>query len=142
MSDIVAALSKTNIFSGLPPAYLHRIARIGGEEPRKHGDTIFAEGDKGDKFYLILEGAVRISRLVPGMGEEALAILRPGDYFGEMSIIDGRPRSATVTALEDLTTLAITAWDFEGLMEQHPSMMRALLVELSGRIRLIEHTRS
>ena len=64
------------------------------KEARKHGEAIFAEGDKGDRFYLILDGAVRISRMVPGMGEEALAVLKNGAYFGEMALIDDFPRSA------------------------------------------------
>src|SRR5512135_1683309 len=116
MSDIVAALSKTSIFSGLPPAYLHRIARIGLEEERKHGESIFAEGDKGDRFYLILDGAVRISRIVPGMGEEALAVLRPGNYFGEMSLIDDAPRSATAMCHEKCRLFVINRRDLEDLL--------------------------
>jgi len=116
MSDIVAALSKTSIFSGLPPAYLHRIARIGLEEEHKHGEAIFAEGDKGDRFYLILDGAVRISRMVPGMGEEALAILRPGDYFGEMSLIDDATRSAHALVHESCKLFVLRKEDLENLL--------------------------
>ena len=61
---------------------------------------IFEEGEQGDKFYLILDGAVRISRIVPGMGEEALAVLRAGTYFGEMALIDDFPRCADARAHE------------------------------------------
>src|SRR5215470_9808885 len=88
-------LAQIDLFSGLPAAHLRRVVDIGVEEQYKSSATIFGEGTPGDKFYLIVEGAVRISRIVPGMGEEALAVLRPGNYFGEMSLIDDAPRSAT-----------------------------------------------
>src|SRR6187431_962498 len=88
-------LSQIDLFSGLPLGHLRRVVDIGVEEQYRNGATIFSEGEPGDKFYLIVEGAVRISRIVPGMGEEALAVLRPGNYFGEMSLIDDAPRSAT-----------------------------------------------
>ncbi len=88
IEQAVELLSKINIFSGLQPTYLRRIVDIGLEERTTAKAPIFAEGTPGDKFYLIVEGAVRISRIVPGMGEEALAVLRPGNYFGEMSLID------------------------------------------------------
>ena len=89
------------MFEGLQPAYLRRIAGIGARERFETGAVIFAEGAVGDKMYLILSGAVRISREVPGMGEEALTVLRPGNYFGEMSMIDDFPRSADAKAHED-----------------------------------------
>ena len=105
---MVETLAGVNIFSGLPPAHLRRIAEIGQEEQHAYGATIFAEGEPGTKFYLILDGAVRISRIVPGMGEEALAILRGGKYFGEMSLIDDSPRSADAKVHERCKLLVIS----------------------------------
>ena len=70
----------------------------------------------GDKFYLILEGAVRISRIVPGMGEEALAILRKNAYFGEMSLIDEAPRSAHALVHERCKLFVIAKRDLEDLL--------------------------
>jgi CRP/FNR family transcriptional regulator, cyclic AMP receptor protein len=113
---MVELLSKINIFSGLPPAHLRRIAEIGTEEQHPTAATIFAEGDVGDKFYLILDGAVRISRIVPGMGEEALAIHRAGAYFGEMSLIDDGPRSAHALAHERCRLFVIAKNDLEDLL--------------------------
>ena len=95
--EILAAI---DLFSGLPQTHLRRVVDIGVEEQYKASATIFDENAPGDKFYLIVEGAVRISRFVAGMGEEALAILRPGAYFGEMSLIDDAPRSATAVCHE------------------------------------------
>ncbi len=91
----IEILAQIDLFNGLPAAHLKRVVDIGLEEAYRTGATIIAEGTSGDKFYLVLEGAVRIGRIVPGMGEEALAVLRPGAYFGEMSLIDDAPRSAT-----------------------------------------------
>ena len=109
-------LAQIDIFSGLPPMHLRRVVDIGVEEQYKTGATVFSEGEAGDKFYLILEGAVRISRFVPGMGEEALAVLRPGAYFGEMSLIDDAPRSATAVSHEKCRLFVVNRRDLEDLL--------------------------
>ena len=93
----IEILAQIDLFNGVPHAHLRRVVDIGVEEQYRASATIFAEGAPGDKFYLIVEGAVRISRIVPGMGEEALAVLRAGAYFGEMSLIDDAPRSAAAS---------------------------------------------
>jgi CRP-like cAMP-binding protein len=114
--DPAAMLAKVHIFEGLQPAYLARIAAIGSVETFAEKDSIFAEGDTGDKLFLILSGAVRISRAVHGMGEEALAILRPGSYFGEMALIDDFPRSADAKAHEACRLFVIHKEDLEDLL--------------------------
>ena len=77
---------------------------------------IFKEGAQGDKMYLILSGAVRISRMVPGMGEEALAVLRAGTHFGEMALIDDFPRSADARAHEACRLFVVRKEDMEDLL--------------------------
>jgi CRP-like cAMP-binding protein len=109
-------LGETDLFAGLPSQHLRRVIDIGAEEQHKTGATVFSEGDAGDKFYLILDGAVRISRFVPGMGEEALAVLRPPAYFGEMSLIDEAPRSATAIAHERCRLFVVKRRDLEDLL--------------------------
>ena len=109
-------LAQIDVFEGLPPAHLKRVVEIGVEEQHKGNATVFSEGDAGDKFYLILEGAIRISRIVPGMGEEALAVLRPGAYFGEMSLIDDAPRSATAIVHERCRLFVVHRRDLEDLL--------------------------
>jgi CRP/FNR family cyclic AMP-dependent transcriptional regulator len=101
-------LGQLDLFGGIGQNHLKRVVAIGGEERFKKNEKVFDEGDTGDKFYLILEGAVRISRFVAGMGEEALAVLRPGAYFGEMSLIDDESRSATDLAYEFLWKMVRT----------------------------------
>ena len=93
-AERVEQLRKAALFSGLKTAALELIAKVASEESHTSGTKIFQHGDAGDKLYLILEGRVRISREVPGMGEEALAVLGPGEVFGEMALLDESPRSA------------------------------------------------
>jgi CRP/FNR family cyclic AMP-dependent transcriptional regulator len=114
--SMVEILEQIDLFTGLGRDHLTRVADIGQNEKTKTGKMVFDEGDAGDKFYIVLEGAVRISRVVPGMGEEALAVLRPGAYFGEMSLIDSSPRSATAFAHESLKCFVISRTDLEDLL--------------------------
>ena len=112
----VELLSKISLFSALQPSYLRRIANLGIEEDYPLGAMIFKEGAQGDKMYLILSGAVRISRTVPGMGEEALAVLRAGTHFGEMALIDDFPRSADARAHEACKLFVVRKEDMEDLL--------------------------
>jgi CRP/FNR family transcriptional regulator, cyclic AMP receptor protein len=112
----VELLSKISLFSSLQPTYLRRIASLGLEEDYGLNSLIFQEGAQGDKMYLILSGAVRISRQVPGMGEEALAVLRAGTHFGEMALIDDFPRSADARAHEACRLFVIRKEDMEDLL--------------------------
>ena len=109
-------LAKIDLFSGLPAVHLKRVVDLGLEEQYRRNATIFSEGDAGDKFYLILDGAVRISRFVPGMGEEALAVLRKGSYFGEMSLVDEAPRSAAAICHETCRLFMVRRLDLEDLL--------------------------
>jgi CRP/FNR family cyclic AMP-dependent transcriptional regulator len=124
--EALELLGRIKIFAGLAPPHLRRIAEIGVEEEHEAGDTVFAEGQPGDKLYLILDGAVRISRMVPGMGEEALAILRAGDSFGEMSLFDESPRSANSICHERCRLFVVRKEDLEDLL----FVDRALACEL------------
>ena len=112
----IEILAQIDLFNGVPQAHLRRVVDIGVEEQYRSSATIFAEGSPGDKFYLIVEGAVRISRVVPGMGEEALAVLRAGNYFGEMSLIDDAPRSATAVCHEKCRLFVVNRKDLEDLL--------------------------
>ncbi len=135
----VDMLAKVNLFSGLQPAHLRRIASLGLEEVHPYNGLIFSEGSQGDKVYLILSGAVRISRNVPGMGEEALAVLRAGTYFGEMALIDDFPRSADARAHEECRLFVIRKEDLADLLFVDRDLAYDLLWSfvrtLSGRLR-------
>jgi len=109
-------LAKVHLFAGLSPDVLQLIAAIGDEEEHRTGTTVFHHGDAGDRLYLILQGKVRISRTIPGMGEEALAVLGPGDAFGEMSLFDDAPRSADALVHDTCRLLSIPRNRFEELL--------------------------
>jgi CRP-like cAMP-binding protein len=125
--DRVEQLKNVGLFSGLKPAALELIAHVAAEETHAAGTKIFQHGDAGDKLYLILEGRVRISREVPGMGEEALAILGPGQVFGEMALLDDSPRSADVRVHERCRLLAIPKDGFDDLLFLHKDLAYEVL---------------
>jgi CRP-like cAMP-binding protein len=114
--DVVDALGGIDLFRGLHPRGLERIASVCSEETFRLGEVVFREGDVGDKLYLILDGKVRISREVAGMGEEALAVLGPGAAFGEMSLVDDFPRSADARVHERCRLLVLTKDALEDLL--------------------------
>ena len=127
MTDVAEALAKIHLFQGLAPEGLRRIAAIAREESFPRNAVIFREGEVGDKLYLILEGKVRISREVSGMGEEALAVLGPGDAFGEMSIIDDIPRSADARVHEKCRCLVLSREAMEDLLFLHKDLAYEVL---------------
>ncbi len=137
--ELVELLAATPFFSGLDAIHLERLSRIGVEEQFARKAYIFQQDDVGDKFYLVLKGAVRISRKVPGMGEEALAILREGAAFGEMSLIDDSPRSADALAHENCSLFVVQKEDLEDLLfvdrELAYTFLWKLVRTLSSRLR-------
>jgi CRP/FNR family cyclic AMP-dependent transcriptional regulator len=132
-------LSKVPFFDGLTREALSIIAQVTTEESHALGTRIFQYGDPGDKLFIILEGKVRISREVSGMGEEALAVLGPGQVFGEMALLDEAPRSADARAHERCRLLVITKDAFEDLLFMHKDLAYEVLWAsvrmLSARLR-------
>ncbi len=114
--DVVEAIGRIHLFDGIAERGLRLLASIAREESYRGGSVIFEEGTSGNALYLILEGKVRISRQVTGMGEEALAILEPGDAFGEMSLIDSFPRSADARVHEHCRVLVLEKEALEDLL--------------------------
>ncbi len=127
MRDRVDQLSKVELFAGLKPEALDLIAKVSSEESHALGSKIFQHGAVGDKLYLILEGRVRISREVAGMGEEALAVLGPGQVFGELALLDESPRSADAVVHERCRLLAIPKDGFDDLLFLHKDLAYEVL---------------
>lgn len=131
MSDEhIEALRRIPLFTGMSDRELARVVAISKEVTHADGKTVLEEDQSAVGFHMILSGRAEASQ-----GGKAIGTMGPGEYFGEMSLIDGKPRSASVVADGELRTLAIPAWSFNRLLDQHPEMMRALLVALSDRIR-------
>jgi CRP-like cAMP-binding protein len=128
-----AHLAGVDLFQGLSRGQLKRLAAAAKEVPQPAGKTVASEGQGGLAFHYIVEGSATVSK----DGRE-LRRLGPGDYFGEISMIDGRPRSATVTAQEPMTVLAIPHQDFEAVIDEDPGFARQLLKTLCARLREAE----
>lgn len=137
--DDVMALKSVPLFAELHKPELERLASLVRRETFGPGDRIFCEGDPGRAMYFVESGRVRISKELPGMGEEALAILGPGSVFGEMAVLEHTNRSATAVAHEEVVLLAIDAEAFENLLfvdkELAYYVLRAMTRTLAGRLR-------
>jgi CRP-like cAMP-binding protein len=132
--DMIARLGRVDLFAGLSKRALRRIADSGREVTHAPGHEVAAEGLGGHALHLILEGTAHVT-----VGGAARPDLGPGEYFGEISVIDGKPRSATVTAgPQGLRALAIPGVGFRATLAKEPEMAQALLVNLCARIRRIE----
>jgi len=113
----IGLIKKAAIFADLTDGELERIGEICNEQQFKAGQTIFSEGEPGNRLFIISDGEVRISRNVPGSGEEALAVLKPGACFGEMAVFDRSTRSTDAIANTDCRLLTISRSDFEMLLD-------------------------
>jgi CRP/FNR family transcriptional regulator, cyclic AMP receptor protein len=120
-------LKKVALFEGLTHSQLLRVASIARPREYEAGACLFREGDTGQEMFVILEGKVRISQQVPGMGEEALAILERGQYFGEMAVIEDIPRSADALAHTSCTLWVIEREQLDHLMFTDKDLAYVLL---------------
>lgn len=127
------------LFQELSDDDLAEVASIANEEEVKAGTKIFKEGDPGDRLYIILSGEVRISKNIPGIGEEALAVLKQGAFFGEMALVDDSERSADAIANKPSKLASIKRADFEQMLFVNKEIAYTLLWSfvrtLSGRLR-------
>jgi CRP-like cAMP-binding protein len=110
---------------------MERIATVAGEQDFGAGQFIVRQGQVGTGLYVILSGSVKVLR---GADDE-LARLGPGEFFGELSVIDQQPRNASVQASESTAVLALASWDLLGLLESDPQMALNLIKSLVARVR-------
>ena len=126
----VEALRKVPLFADLSDEYLLAVGRHGQEVNAQPGDVLVREGDTGRDFGLILDGVVRVEH-----GGTTLTRLGAGDFFGEMALLDGQPRSANVIADSPARLVIIDSVSFGQLMDAHPDLTRKLLLTLCARLR-------
>jgi CRP-like cAMP-binding protein len=129
-TDPVAMLSSVPIFEGLSKKELNEIFRAAKDVTHRQGHILAREGEAGVGFFLILEGRASVK-----VGERSVRPMGAGDFFGEISLIDGGPRTATVTAETDVRTLGITPWTFKRLIEQNPAIAAKMLKVMASRLR-------
>jgi CRP-like cAMP-binding protein len=126
--DTVEALGRVPLLSGLDEKELKRLAEAFTERAFAAGDVVVRQGDeRGIGFFVITEGAARVS----ANGKD-LAVLGPGDHFGEIALIGDRVRTATVTAEAELQTLVTTVWEFRAFVKDNPETAWKLLEHLAG----------
>jgi CRP/FNR family cyclic AMP-dependent transcriptional regulator len=130
-----AVLQRNYLFRGLPSAAIERLAAIAVRRSYDKGEIVFAQGDEGDALYGVASGRVRISACGLGGQEVFLNIMEPGDTFGEIAVMDGLPRTAAATALDDATLIIIKRQDFLELLEREPRLAIHLLRLLCERLR-------
>ena len=128
-------LQRVPLFSGFNEDELRRVAELSRIVESPMGAVITQIGEPGDSFFVIIDGMVAV-RTPVGAGSQ----LRPGDFFGEMSLVDGEPRSATIVATTDLRLLIVDRFHFWRLLDETPDLTRRILTILSRRVRHLEQT--
>src|SRR5437763_1408203 len=133
-----AQFANNRLFRGIPPELLNE---IGAEIDLLHFDTddvIFGEGDPGDSMYLVGEGRVKISKLGRGNQQETLGFIEAGNFFGEMALLDGQPRSAQASAAEPVVLGSINEHTFQSILEVAPRDLHLnFLRSVSDRLRRV-----
>jgi CRP/FNR family cyclic AMP-dependent transcriptional regulator len=128
-------LATVPLFNGLDRVELERFAEVTREKSYPKGSVILFEDDPGDSLFVVREGRVKVVLIGEDGREVILGVLGVGEYFGELSLIDDRPRSAHVIAMEDSNLLVLRREDFRKRVESSPSVAWSLLTELSRRLR-------
>jgi anion transporter len=133
MDAVVTTLRTVSLFAELPREVLARLVSEFDELELPAGRTVFSQGDPGDALYVIVSGAVEVRGERGGQGER-VALLGPGDCLGEMALVTGDPRSATVVTLSETRLLRLDKERFQALSERHPIFIRELARVLCRRI--------
>jgi CRP/FNR family cyclic AMP-dependent transcriptional regulator len=128
--DVIERLSQVPIFAGCTNRELQTIAKAVRPIEHEQGTVVAAEGQPGAGLFVIDVGECDVT-----IGGRKVNHLKPGDFFGEMALLDGGPRTATVTATTDVRLFALTEWVFRGLLVEHPSIAIRTLEAMAARLR-------
>jgi CRP/FNR family transcriptional regulator, cyclic AMP receptor protein len=129
-TNVANLLHNVPIFSDCSPKDLSAVARGLKEVNHKAGTVIAREGDPGVGLFVIVDGEAKVT-----IGGKLKTKLGPGEFFGEIALLDGGPRTATVTAETDMKLLGLTEWVFRGLLQEHPAIAVKTLQAMAGRLR-------
>ncbi len=134
MSAVIDHLTQVPLFRGMTQSALDAIAGLAAETQFADGDDVTREGDEGDAFYVVVDGQLVISK--NGM---TIRNLGPGDFLGELSLVDGRPRTATATAAGPVKALVIRRSEFLELIHRYGAVRLGVLMALTERVRRDEN---
>jgi CRP-like cAMP-binding protein len=126
-------LSAARLFDGVDTDGMDRIAAVAVEVDFPADHVVARQGEIGTGFFIVISGAARVVR-----DGETVATIGPGDFFGELSVLDGKPRTAQVISVGPTSCLALATWDFEAVLLAEPKVALAILRGLAARLR--EHT--
>ncbi len=132
-------LARVDLFSSLDKKELQALAKSCQERKYSPGSTLIKQGDSGVGLYVIISGHVKTTLAKnPDRAEVDLGTSGPGSVLGEMALLDDLPRSATITAVDDVTALLLPVWEFRTTIRSHPEIALKLLAVLSKRLRKVE----
>ena len=132
--SLVPALRRVPLFAELSDAEIERVAELARERTYPKSSVILFEDDPGDALYVVVTGRVKVVLVGEDGREVILSVLKDGDFFGEMALIDDEPRSAHVIAMEDASLLVLRREDFQQRLREAPGMAVGLLRALSRRL--------
>jgi CRP/FNR family transcriptional regulator, cyclic AMP receptor protein len=133
--DARTMLERNSLFRGLAAATLDRLAALSSKRTFKSESVIFLRGDPGDALFGVVSGRVRVSTQTANGREVILNVMKPGDVFGEIALLDGQPRTASATALSTTQLIIIQRADFIALLPRDPQLAIHLIELLCGRVR-------
>ena len=132
---MIDLLKNVSLFSNLNDDQLNQILRISNRRSFPAGTVLFHEKELGNTFYVVLSGSIKIFTKSSSGVEKVISVMNAGDSFGELALIDGRPRSASAQTLEDTVVLEISSQSFMNLLRDHFDITIGIMVELANRLR-------
>ena len=139
MTDHIDRLARTSFFADASPEMLQRVAAAGHDRPLVRGDVLFAEGDPPDALYLVMSGRIAIAMSSPvDRRESVVALMEPGDLFGELGMLDDGPRSALARALEPSNVLEVPFGPVRELFDEDPRLLWNVTRLLASRLRVMD----
>lgn len=135
LDNAIRLLQEVPFFAGVNRPELIALASACQRRPYRRNEVIFHRDDPGEALHIVQTGQVRIELLSPQGEEIVLALFQAGDFFGELSLLDGLPRSATAVATEPTVTLTLTRAEFQRVLERTPPVAQQIIVALSARLR-------
>lgn len=130
-----AVLAEVDLFGTLPPAAIERVAAAAQQRTLRRGDVLFHESDPGEELFVVESGRIAIANKSFDGRESVVALMEPGDVFGEMSLFDGHGRSADARALESSKVYAVPFEPLRALFREQPDLLWSVVELLARRIR-------